>query len=171
MRTTLKYALFMALVGGAAIVAAACINVLRLGSRQIIVAPILPQPVAERRAAEHLGGAVRFQTISHDLAQDLDRGEFVRLHAFLQQMFPHAHAILTREVINGYSLLYTWHGEDAAQRPVVLMAHQDVVPIAWRRSNSPRPRRPDTRLCPIREPRSVLWRRHWTGSSTRPTQQ
>jgi carboxypeptidase PM20D1 len=120
----------MALGIWAAIVAAACINVLRLGSRQIIVAPIVPPAVDERRAAEHLSSAVRFQTISRDFAPDVDRSEFLRLHAFLKEAFPHVHAILTREVVNGYALLYAWPGEDPTLRPIVLMAHQDVVPIA-----------------------------------------
>src|SRR5271165_1933861 len=129
MRPTLKHAAFTALVAGAAFVAAASINVLRLGSRQVMVARIIPPPVDARRAAEHLSGAVRFRTISHD-GQDVDGGEFLRLHAFLQEAFPRAHAILTREVVNGYSLLYAWPGEDPTSRPFVLMAHQDVVPIA-----------------------------------------
>jgi carboxypeptidase PM20D1 len=130
MRPTVRYAAFIALSIGAAVVAAACINMLRLGSRQIMVAPIVPPPVDERRAAEHLSSAVRFQTISRDLAPDVDRGEFLRLHAFLKEVFPHVHAILTREVVNGYTLLYAWPGEDPTLRPIVLMAHQDVVPIA-----------------------------------------
>ena len=127
---TVRYAAFAALCTVAAIIALACINVLRLGSRQITVVPIVPPPVDERRAAEHLSGAVRFQTISHDLAADIDRGEFLRLHAFLKEVFPRAHAILTREVINGYALLYAWPGEDPTAKPIVFMAHQDVVPIA-----------------------------------------
>src|SRR5258708_18634364 len=130
MRAATRYTVFIALGIVAAVVATACINLLRLGSRQIMVAPIVPPPVDERRAAEHLSGAVRFQTISHDLAPDADRAEFLRLHAFLKEVFPHVHATLTREVVNGYALLYAWPGEDPALQPIVLMAHQDVVPIA-----------------------------------------
>ena len=130
MRSSVRYAAFIALSIGAAVAAIACINVLRLGSRQIVVAPISPPPVDERRAAEHLSSAVRFETISQDLAPEVDRGEFLRFHTFLKEAFPHVHAILTREVVNGYSLLYAWTGEDPTAKPIVLMAHQDVVPIA-----------------------------------------
>jgi carboxypeptidase PM20D1 len=35
----------------------------------------------------------------------------------------------TREVIGGYSLLYTWPGSDTTQRPMLLMGHMDVVPV------------------------------------------
>jgi carboxypeptidase PM20D1 len=37
---------------------------------------------------------------------------------------------MKREVVGGYSLLYTWPGSDPAAKGVMLMAHQDVVPIA-----------------------------------------
>ena len=36
-------------------------------------------------------------------------------------------SVLKREVINGYSLLYTWQGSRPDLEPVMLMAHQDVV--------------------------------------------
>jgi carboxypeptidase PM20D1 len=55
--------------------------------------------------------------------------EFRKLHAYLEQRFPRVHASLKRETVNGLSLLYTWAGTDANARPVVLMAHQDVVPL------------------------------------------
>jgi carboxypeptidase PM20D1 len=40
------------------------------------------------------------------------------------------HQQLRREVVNGASLLYTWAGRNADAAPCLLMAHQDVVPIA-----------------------------------------
>jgi carboxypeptidase PM20D1 len=39
------------------------------------------------------------------------------------------HRTLTREVVGGLSLLYTWRGADTAAAPVVLMGHMDVVPV------------------------------------------
>ena len=44
--------------------------------------------------------------------------------------YPKLHAALKREVVGGLSLLYTWPGSDPAAKPILLMAHQDVVPIA-----------------------------------------
>jgi hypothetical protein len=52
MRPTVRYAVFVALGIGAAIVAVAGINVLRLGSRQIMVPPIAPPLVDERRGTD-----------------------------------------------------------------------------------------------------------------------
>jgi carboxypeptidase PM20D1 len=33
------------------------------------------------------------------------------------------------DVVNNYSLLFTWQGTDSSLKPVVLMAHYDVVPV------------------------------------------
>jgi carboxypeptidase PM20D1 len=45
----------------------------------------------------------------------------------LAKTYPLVHSKLKREVVNGYSLLYTWQGTRADLDPVMLMAHQDVV--------------------------------------------
>jgi carboxypeptidase PM20D1 len=81
------------------------------------------------RAAGHLAEAVRIRTISHQDPRQDDAGEWVRLHAWLQATYPAAHAAMTRELLAERALLYTWAGTDASLEPVVLMAHQDVVPV------------------------------------------
>ena len=123
--------LFLVVLGLVALLAAAvAVNTLRQGSRQIDVPPAPPLAVDEKGVADKLSGAIRFQTVSsYDDAQ-LNAAEFTRLHEFLQLRFPKAHAALKREVVGGLSLLYTWQGSDAKALPVLLMAHQDVVPIA-----------------------------------------
>ena len=52
----------------------------------------------------------------------------------LEETYPLVHQKLKREVVNGYSLLYTWQGSRADLEPVMVMAHQDVVsadPDRW----------------------------------------
>ena len=44
--------------------------------------------------------------------------------------FPAFHAVAKREIVGGHSLLYTWEGSDPAAKPIALLAHQDVVPVA-----------------------------------------
>jgi carboxypeptidase PM20D1 len=79
-------------------------------------------------AAARLGEAIRFNTVS--IADGLgDRAQFEQLHAWMQQRYPAFHAAARREVIGELSLLYTWEGTDAAQPPILLLAHQDVVPV------------------------------------------
>jgi carboxypeptidase PM20D1 len=49
--------------------------------------------------------------------------------AIWSRAFPRVHSTLTREVVAGYSLLYTWPGKDPKLAPILLMSHQDVVPV------------------------------------------
>ena len=105
-------------------------NTLRHGSRQLDVPPAPPLAMDEKGVAEKLAGAIRFRTVSSNDDAQLNAQEFQKLHAYLQQRFPRVHATLKREVIGGLSLLYTWQGTDAKAAPIMLMAHQDVVPIA-----------------------------------------
>src|SRR5712692_11456707 len=81
------------------------------------------------RAAEHLAAAIRFRTVSHQDPSEDDRTQFAGLRTFLARTYPKVHRSLVRELVNGDGLLYTWKGADASAKPVLLMAHQDVVPI------------------------------------------
>lgn len=98
-------------------------------SKQIKAEPAASITIDGTKAAERLSKAVSFKTISHQDPAKFDKAVFLELHAFLQRSFPKAHAVLKKEVINGYSLLYTWRGKDPSLKPIVLMGHMDVVPI------------------------------------------
>jgi carboxypeptidase PM20D1 len=91
------------------------------------VAP--PVAVDLASAAQHLSQAVQIQTVSHqDLADD-QPAEWTKLHDFLGATYPAAHAAMTREIVGKNTLVYTWKGADPSLAPVILMAHQDVVPV------------------------------------------
>lgn len=80
-------------------------------------------------AAAHLAEAIRFRTVSHqDPAQD-EAPAFQGLRDFLARTYPRTHTALTREEVGSHGLLYTWQGSDPGLRPIVLMAHGDVVPV------------------------------------------
>jgi carboxypeptidase PM20D1 len=85
-------------------------------------------PVDAAVVAEHLAAAVRCKTVPLDETGTPDPAAFAQLHSLLEQLYPRVHATLKREVVNGYSLLYTWPGARLELDPVQLMAHQDVVP-------------------------------------------
>lgn len=106
------------------------VNTWRKGSRQLQVAPLAPVAVDEGAVAERLAQAVRLKTVSSHEDAALNAEQFEALHALLRQQFPRVHATLQREVVNGLSLLYTWPGANAQAPAVLLMAHQDVVPVA-----------------------------------------
>ena len=86
-------------------------------------------PLDVALAARHLAEAVRIRTISHQDPRDNDTAEWERLHQWLQDSYPAAHAAMTRELVAGHTLVYTWPGTDPALPAVVLLAHHDVVPV------------------------------------------
>jgi len=88
-----------------------------------------PVAIDNARAAQHLSEAIRFQTVSHQEKAEDQVAEWEKLHAWLQTTYPAAHAAMTREIVAGRTLIYTWPGSDPKLAPVVLMAHQDVVPV------------------------------------------
>jgi carboxypeptidase PM20D1 len=105
------------------------INTLRFNSKQIHVDPIQPVAVDEDGAAVRLAQALRFQTISYQDAAQVKGEDFQTFHKYLEETFPKLHATLTKEAVGSYSLLYTWKGRDEKLKPILLMAHQDVVPV------------------------------------------
>lgn len=85
-------------------------------------------------AAERLGRAIRFQTVSHQNAAEDDRSQWLGLHDWMTEAYPAFHAAAHRETVGGDGLMWTWPGRNAALKPLVLMAHQDVVPassVGW----------------------------------------
>ena len=87
------------------------------------------RPFDANLAAQHLGEAVRFRTVSHQDPADDQPAEWDRLHAWLQATYPNVHRVMGREVVAGHALVYTWQGTHRGLAPIVLMAHQDVVPV------------------------------------------
>ncbi|KIJ51557.1 hypothetical protein M422DRAFT_26960, partial [Sphaerobolus stellatus SS14] len=85
------------------------------------------------RAAEWLGGAVREPTESYDgmgpIGEDSRWETFGPLHDYLLKAFPLIHASLTLSKVNTYGLVYDWQGSDSDLKPLLLAAHQDVVPV------------------------------------------
>jgi carboxypeptidase PM20D1 len=80
-------------------------------------------------AAKRLAEAVRIPTVSSEpdaARRDATFGEF---HALLARHYPAVTGALQRAIVNGSSLLYTWPGRHPAAKPILLMAHLDVVPV------------------------------------------
>lgn len=126
----LKRILLFVLAAVLLLAAAVAINTLRQGSRQVQVAAAPPLAIDTAGVADKLAGAIRFQTVPSQDDPAFNAGEFRKLHAFLEQRFPLVHAKLKREFVGDLSLLFTWPGTDAGAKPVMLMAHHDVAPIA-----------------------------------------
>ncbi|KAF4593099.1 hypothetical protein EYR38_008809 [Pleurotus pulmonarius] len=85
------------------------------------------------KAIDWLARAVRVPTEAHDkmgpIGVDPRWGVFVPFHAYLLTTFPLVHSTLALTKVNTHGLWYEWAGSDASLKPLLLAAHQDVVPV------------------------------------------
>ncbi|KAK8119114.1 uncharacterized protein PG998_003740 [Apiospora kogelbergensis] len=81
-----------------------------------------------------MAGAVQIPTQSFDdmgpIGEDPRWDTMYELAAYFEHKFPLVHKTLKLEKVNTHGLLYTWQGSDKDLKPTILMAHQDVVPVA-----------------------------------------
>jgi carboxypeptidase PM20D1 len=103
-------------------------NTLTSTSKQVASTPVekvnLPNDVFQ-----NLSKAIQYKTISFSEEAIPDSAAFFGFHRYLKETFPLTHANLSLEKISTYSLLYTWEGSDPSKKPIILMSHQDVVPV------------------------------------------
>ncbi len=112
------------------LVAIVIIRTATFKSKQLTVKEKISYPIEADKASKRLAEAIRFKTVSNIDRSLMDYSAFRGIHEFLQKSFPMVHAKLEKKVINEYGLLFTWKGSDTAKKPVLLMAHQDVVPAS-----------------------------------------
>ncbi len=105
------------------------VRTLSFSSRQLEPPPAreinLNQDVIVRRLSE----AIQYRTVTNRRPAESSGQEFRSFHDFLEKSFPHVHGDLSKETIAGQSLLFTWKGNDDRLKPILLMAHMDVVPV------------------------------------------
>lgn len=78
---------------------------------------------------KHLQDLVRIPTVSNPDPDKVDWEKFEELHSCIQKSWPLLHSTFAREKIGRAGLLYTWKCEGKPTRePLMLIAHQDVVP-------------------------------------------
>ncbi|KAF9485495.1 carboxypeptidase S [Pholiota conissans] len=87
----------------------------------------------ESSAVNWLAGAVRVPTESYDnmdsVGVDPRWEAFGPFHEYLLGAFPLVHSTLKLTKVNTYGLFYEWKGTDDSLKPLLLAAHQDVVPV------------------------------------------
>jgi len=131
--------LALKILGGVALVIAILVGVLLWNTSQFGPRPetqaaiVLPEPPAVdvAAAAEMLGAAIRIQTVttvSGDPQPGADQ-PWIDLQAALQARYPAVFAKVSLEKVVTHAMLMTWAGTDQSLPPVILMAHQDVVPV------------------------------------------
>lgn len=85
--------------------------------------------IEEDKMAEHLSCVIQFPTISYSRESEMDFAPFFAMHEYLEKTYPLLHRTLQKEIIGKAGLLYHWQGTGKSKaEPLLLMAHQDVVP-------------------------------------------
>lgn len=87
-----------------------------------------PEATRPDVAVAKLQALVRIATVSRADEDAVDPRAFEAFHEELARQFPLLHDHLERTPVGTHGLLFRWAGR-GADRPVVLMAHQDVVPV------------------------------------------
>lgn len=84
---------------------------------------------------EHLQGLVRIPTVSCADPTSEKYAPFDELHKYLETIYPNVHRVMEKKIFGRAGLLFRWSGKDSSKPPMILMAHQDVVPVgdesAW----------------------------------------
>lgn len=105
------------------------IKTLTFSSNQLVVDPIGTISIDDQ-SVERFQEALRLKTISFEDPSQFDSSQFEAFNALLARNYPVIHAQLEHKIFSKYSHLYKWQGSNASLKPVVLMGHIDVVPIA-----------------------------------------
>lgn len=116
------------------------LSMLLLAGALVLRTRALPSPASPAAAvtvpgldadglAAGLAEAVRIPTISSSEGAARDEAALEAFTALLAERFPRVHAQLQPLAISGHSRLYTWTGRDPTLKPVLLLAHMDVVPV------------------------------------------
>lgn len=96
-------------------------------------APDAPEHFDADKAIRVVQALIRCKTVSYRDKALEDDAEFERLIALLPELFPNVYARCEFHRLGARSLVYHWRGQ-SADKPGVLMAHFDVVPVntdAW----------------------------------------
>ena len=92
--------------------------------------PVDESPVEFEKdaAVTALQKLVQCKTISYNDASLEDDGEFQKLIDLLPGLYPKVFEVCSLQKLPGRALLFHWKGK-SAEKPAVLMAHYDVVPV------------------------------------------
>ncbi len=131
MKEIFKKLLLVVGIGVGVLISAVLISTMQLVSEKTdfqLDTVVLPT-IDRDNTTQHLTEALRFKTTSYQDPTKFDGEIFCSLHKYLEEAFPDVHNRLKREIVNDFSLLFTWEGSDPTLSPIMLMAHQDVVPV------------------------------------------
>ncbi|KAL6942823.1 hypothetical protein ACO0RG_001787 [Hanseniaspora osmophila] len=95
---------------------------------------ILRDPEFKKEAIEKFSGAIKIDTEVQDVnpSPKKDRqywSQFTKFQDYLKETFPLTFAHLELDIVNEFGMVLTWEGSNSDLKPMMLTAHQDVVPV------------------------------------------
>ena len=90
-------------------------------------APLEEHPNADK-AIRHMQQLIRCRTVSNRDKALEEEAEFDKLYSLLPELFPNVHRVCECVKPSDRSLIFIWKGK-SPEKPGVLMAHYDVVPV------------------------------------------
>ncbi|MBQ8081178.1 MAG: M20/M25/M40 family metallo-hydrolase [Clostridia bacterium] len=125
---------------GLVAIIAACVAIVVVRTRKFVPAPEEAVSAPEEafdtdRLRDDLQELIRCRTVSYRDRELEDESQFTLVTDALPRLFPQVFAVCELHRPNDRSVLLHWRGK-SSEKPTVLMAHYDVVPVdekAWER--------------------------------------
>jgi carboxypeptidase PM20D1 len=86
------------------------------------------QPLPDS-AIQHMSQAIQIPTISISDSSAIDTAAFKSFNSFIEKAYPLIHQHLSKTLINQFSIVFEWKGQNVSLAPIILMGHYDVVPV------------------------------------------
>ncbi len=122
-RLILQFFLLLLIIGIGMIV----FNFVNFNSRQISGINPIDETYVDDLALERLSDAIKINTAS--LREKIDTQQFLLLDSLMMASFPNVYKELNVISVNQFSKVLKWKGRDSQLKPVLLLAHLDVVPV------------------------------------------
>jgi len=103
-------------------------NTLKFKPSKSLSSQIVLKDLDENSILNHLSQMIQKKTISYLDESQMDMGEFDDFKSMLDELYPNVTKYCEKQYIGPTGILYKWKGL-SDEKPVVLMAHYDVVPV------------------------------------------
>jgi carboxypeptidase PM20D1 len=87
-----------------------------------------PTPVS-KEAINRFSQFIQLKTITFNELSHIDMNEHRKVEEYFRDNFPLSSKILNLEKLNDFAYVFHWQGKDTSKKPVLFMAHFDVVPV------------------------------------------
>lgn len=87
-----------------------------------------PNPVS-KEAISRFSQFIKLKTVTYNDFSQIDMVEHRKVEEFFKENFPLCSKTLNLRKINDFAYVFRWEGKNSSKKPVLFMAHFDVVPV------------------------------------------